>query len=89
MADIEGNYHCCHDCAVLIANGDSSAMDLYADEYRAVWEAGMIRAAVSLPEGVPVVESCSHADEDAEGEFMCDYCLRNVYSFKHRLTFSS
>lgn len=47
MADINGNCHCCSDCAQLIANDDTSAMDLYDAGERAKWQAGMTLAAAN------------------------------------------
>lgn len=84
MADISGNCHCCSDCALFIANDDTSAMDLYDAGERAKWQAGMALAAANLPQGTPVV---LHGYSGLAVDFNCDYCLRDVHSYKYRLDF--
>ena len=89
MASVTGELHCCDDCACAIANGDTSGLDYYGDEYRAEWEAGVAKTAESgeLPEGNPVIACDENCTGDDKREFLCDYCNRNVYSHKFKLAF--
>ena len=82
MASINGECLCCDDCANAIANGDTSGLDYYGDEYRAKWEAGVAANASELPAGNPCI---GDTVDDTKREFMCDYCGRNVYSEKLEL----
>ncbi|AER47542.1 hypothetical protein CL96_gp116 [Mycobacterium phage Firecracker] len=86
MANIEGEFFCCADCACFIANNDTSGMDLYDPQYRTMWESGVETTRPSLPDGYPVV-TCGEECDDSQQEFMCDFCSRNVYSTKHELSF--
>ena len=87
MATVTGELHCCDDCAMAIANGDTSGLDYYGDDYRAAWEAGVAATTDELPDGYPVIACPEDCDGGDKREFMCDYCSRNVYSHKFDLAF--
>ena len=68
----------CHECTVVIVNGDDSA-----DPERAA-------AAYEHAYGVwgddlrHLVMACSHEDEECPREmFRCDYCEEDTYDWKH------
>ena len=84
MASITNKLHCCDDCACDIANGDTSGLDYYGDEYRAEWEAGVAENSVGY-DGYPVIACPEDCTGDDRREFMCDWCGRNVYSHKFDL----
>lgn len=86
MANIVGELHCCSDCAMLIANNDTSGTEYYGADYYAKWCDGMAANRGELPDGNPVIacpEDCPH--ENAR-EFNCDWCGRNVFSHKFDLS---
>lgn len=87
MASISGEFHCCADCACLIANNDTTGLDYYGDEYRENWEQGVSATRDELPDGYPVINCPEGCDGTDAREFMCDFCSRNVYSHKFDLTF--
>ena len=87
MANVAGKFHCCADCACAIANGDTSGLDYYGDDYRAKWEAGVAATVGELPDGYPAIACPEDCTGDDYQEFMCDYCSQNVYSHKFDLVF--
>ena len=87
MASVIGEMFCCDDCAMSIANGDTSGLDYYGPDYRATWEAGVEATASELPDGHPVIACPEDCAGDDKREFMCDFCSRNVYSHKFDLAF--
>ncbi|ACF05142.1 gp45 [Mycobacterium phage Predator] len=87
MATVTGNMYCCDDCAMSIANGDTSGLDYHGDDYRAAWEAGVAATSDSLPEGYPVVSCPEGCTGESKNEFNCDFCSRDVYSHKFVLVF--
>lgn len=87
MATVTGEFHCCADCACAIANGDTSGLDYYGEEYRTLWEVGVAQTKCELPEGNPVITCPEDCDGGDQREFMCDFCSRNVFSHKFDLAF--
>ncbi len=87
MATVTGEFHCCSDCACLIANGDTSGVEYHGSEYYRNWIDGISASRDELPEGNPVIVCPEGCAGDNEQEFMCDYCSRNVFSHKVNLAF--
>lgn len=77
MANIYGRNFCCHECAIVVNNGDVSHIEYYGAEYFAEWGSG-------IPTDRMVIVSVDPATNESV-EFNCDYCDRNVLSRKYKM----
>lgn len=78
MVTVHAELDICHDCAVVIANGDDSAdperADRAFDAAYGVW--GDDLRYLSL--------SCSRCEDECPTDaFRCDYCREDVYAYRH------